>query len=468
MRNRLRFRPDPFDYSLLGGIHRELPGKDPGAQGDGTSLSRLASALPVGDGASSADLALDLVLNEIAEQARLATAATGVAIALARSGELVCRAATGSAPDLGARLNPYSGLSGLCMQTQYPQSCDDTEIDPRVEVAACRNLRVRSILVAPIRKKEEVVGLLEAFSAEPNHFREHDIKTLESFCQQVVNNIDHAAEASAILKTRVASAVQETVSADSEGVNAAVPREAHRPRDGWTFFLAGAVIVTALFLGWMLGRTDKRRVSIAKPAHSDAKSEQSSRNEAGHGESIANQLPANRVTNENGLVPQTIGEKYRVKKLVPGLAESKNTTDTNSDGGLVVYQNGRVLFRETPRQRPQSGKDIAAASEARPGRIVPAGKTTHLTQEAANDYLAYRVEPLYPELARQEHVQGPVLLKVMVGTDGGVQQVQVLSGDPKLSAAAADAVVQWRFKPLLRSGQPVEFETEVTVDFRLP
>jgi protein TonB len=56
----------------------------------------------------------------------------------------------------------------------------------------------------------------------------------------------------------------------------------------------------------------------------------------------------------------------------------------------------------------------------------------------------------------------------MVGKDGGVQQVQLLSGDPNLAAAASSAVVQWRFKPLLRAGQTVEFETQITVDFKLP
>ena len=72
-----------------------------------------------GGGAASFDLALDLVLNEVVEQARLQTGATGAAIALTRAGEMVCRATTGAdAPDLGVRLETKSGLSGACLQTE--------------------------------------------------------------------------------------------------------------------------------------------------------------------------------------------------------------------------------------------------------------------------------------------------------------------------------------------------------------
>ena len=104
-----------------------------------------------GGGTGSFDLALDLVLNEVVEEARLATRASGAAIALARDGEMVCRATTGgNAPDLGVRLETTSGLSGACLQTGTIQQCGDTETDPRVNAEACRRLGVRSILVLPL------------------------------------------------------------------------------------------------------------------------------------------------------------------------------------------------------------------------------------------------------------------------------------------------------------------------------
>src|SRR6266568_3027392 len=80
-----------------------------------------------GGGSVSLELALDLVLNEFVEQARQETGATGAAIALRRDGEIICRATTGNAPELGARVEMASGLSGECLSTGKIQQCSDTE-----------------------------------------------------------------------------------------------------------------------------------------------------------------------------------------------------------------------------------------------------------------------------------------------------------------------------------------------------
>src|ERR1700675_1882903 len=128
-------RPDPFDPPRPSPAPIPLGGNEPNELEDGLSLSELATALSAhGGGALSADLALDLVLNEIVEHARLATGATAAAIALARGDEIVCRATTGAnAPDLGVQLNVHSGLSGACVQSKKWQRCDDTETDSRVD-----------------------------------------------------------------------------------------------------------------------------------------------------------------------------------------------------------------------------------------------------------------------------------------------------------------------------------------------
>jgi len=465
MRNRLRLRLDSYDYSWLGGTQKELPEKDPSQHSAETSFPRLATTLSVGGGAPSADLALDLVLNEIAELARMSTNAAGVAIALTRSGELVCRATTGSAPDMGIRLNPHAGLSGLCLQTKSVQRCDDTEIDSRVDSEACRGLRARSILVVPIRKKEEVIGLLEAFAPDADHFREHDVVTLESFCKQIVNEIDHSIRSSAVPKLPVSIAPEDSKVGP---VNPGRFGSAIRSFDRSTLLLTCAVVVTALVLGWTVGRTDKRQLSVSTLARTGANPTLGKDSQPS--ESVQKGTAANRVTTTTDGPPASVSRQAnaaqsQVKKIAPGLSESKNSSVVK-DGGLVVSQNGRVLFREGIAPKPANNG--TSLPEQQPGRIVAAGKTTLLTQDAANDYLTYRVEPQYPDAARQEHIQGPVLLRVMVGKDGGVQQVQLLSGDPKLAAAASTAVVQWRFKPLLRAGRPVEFETQITVDFKLP
>lgn len=81
--------------------------------------------------------------------------------------------------------------------------------------------------------------------------------------------------------------------------------------------------------------------------------------------------------------------------------------------------------------------------------------------------LAYRVVPAYPILARQTRTEGEVKLHAIISTDGKIRSLEVQSGHPFLVQAALDAVRQWRYKPALLSGQPVEVDTFITVIFHL-
>jgi len=75
--------------------------------------------------------------------------------------------------------------------------------------------------------------------------------------------------------------------------------------------------------------------------------------------------------------------------------------------------------------------------------------------------------PVYPQMARMARVEGAVVLQAVIGTTGGVASVRAISGHPMLQQAAMDAVRQWRYRPYLVNGQPVEVETQVTVNFKL-
>ena len=70
------------------------------------------------------------------------------------------------------------------------------------------------------------------------------------------------------------------------------------------------------------------------------------------------------------------------------------------------------------------------------------------------------VESEYPG---QQHIQGTVVLSVLIGTDGSVRELKMISGDPELMEAVSDAVRRWHFKPIRLKAQPVEFETRITV-----
>ena len=77
------------------------------------------------------------------------------------------------------------------------------------------------------------------------------------------------------------------------------------------------------------------------------------------------------------------------------------------------------------------------------------------------------VKPQYPALARQARIQGTVVLQAVIGKDGTVQNLRVLSGHPMLTAAAIDAVKQWQYKPFYLNGEPVEVDTQINVNFTL-
>jgi protein TonB len=81
--------------------------------------------------------------------------------------------------------------------------------------------------------------------------------------------------------------------------------------------------------------------------------------------------------------------------------------------------------------------------------------------------LVHKVQPDYPPLARQARIQGAVVLQAVISRDGAIENLQVVSGHPMLVQAAVQAVRQWHYRPYVLNGEPVEVETQVTVNFIL-
>jgi protein TonB len=81
--------------------------------------------------------------------------------------------------------------------------------------------------------------------------------------------------------------------------------------------------------------------------------------------------------------------------------------------------------------------------------------------------VVHRVEPVYPAIAKTARVQGTVVLQAVIGKDGTIQNLHVVSGHPLLQGAAMDAVKQWRYRPYILNGDPVEVDTQVVVNFTL-
>ncbi len=120
-------------------------------------------------------------------------------------------------------------------------------------------------------------------------------------------------------------------------------------------------------------------------------------------------------------------------------------------GGLGWWH-WRQAWGELESQIPQSKPQL------QPPATVPA--------EVMEKLVTHRIQPIYPEAARQANVQGVVILDAVIGPDGAVLEVRPISGPDELTPAAVDAVKWWRFQPYLVNGQAVQVKTTLAVDFR--
>jgi TonB family protein len=426
------------------------------------------------------DLRLDLRLHELLQQARLATAASGAVVALACGDKMVCRATLGDkAPSAGVCLNTRSGLSGACVQTREMQLCDDTLADPRVNVVACRDLGIRSIVVLPVLDGGELWGLLELFSSAPRAFNESDLQALQSLSRKISSTVHEAIEGGVIAMGLEAFSgpparnAAEPEPAKPEALPAPVQDHTATVRRAYrTGALTAAVLALAVFLGWMVGRVGWTMAVNRAPAQVPMTSEEAQA--AARVGPDARTVPPRLEEPSIPATPVTSAPSppAAAKPAVKPKVERAAPIELN--GGLVVYEHGKVVFRMGPSEKESSsnaepgvvasGAIQNAATREDDGSAVPAPIPT----PSSNSYLLERVEPLYPEAARQQHIQGPVVLNVLVGRSGLVREAGVISGDPQLAKAATDAVRQWRFNPHKLNGKAVEFETRITVNFALP
>ena len=451
----------------------------------GGYLAELAATLAShGGGDASADLALDLLLNDIVEQARLATLSTGAAVALLRGDEMICRATVGdNAPDLGVRLNMRSGLCGACVQSKQVQRCDDTETDSRVDATSCRLLDIRSMLVLPILDGTELLGVFEVFSPRPHAFGDMEVQTLQALCRKIVQNIHQASEASDfpidsetdsspvlhfVNNIKHDSGPELRISLDPEPSK---PKKTGiRGRDYWTAMLTVVVIGLALLLGWMVGRAGwEMALSTAKTKAEPAQVQESASQETLPNETAPASAAAKPEKKEVSS-SQPKAAKSPSSKSSEAASKKADETGVVPPGGLVVSQNGKVIFQMLPGKSKGTKTDAANATVPDTAAVGSEsnGKPVSLSSDTANTYLLQRVEPQYPDEAKQQGIQGSVVLDAVVGADGTVRGLNPVSGDRRLRGAAIEAVQQWHYKPYLVNGTPVDFETTVTINFTLP
>jgi len=144
------------------------------------------------------------------------------------------------------------------------------------------------------------------------------------------------------------------------------------------------------------------------------------------------------------------------------VAGDEHRTIPTATGSVRVDLQGRAPFSGN-QPSPPPGSPVASNLG---GAMPNAAGRVRITPSAA-EIVSRPVEPTYPLLAKQMKVQGAVVLDALIGKDGNIQALQVVSGPDILSDAARQAVKQWRFRPHLQSGEPVETAARITVNFTI-
>ena len=117
----------------------------------------------------------------------------------------------------------------------------------------------------------------------------------------------------------------------------------------------------------------------------------------------------------------------------------------------------------------QAGGVLGSIMSAAPAAVPKAATPTRVkvSQGVTSGMLIHKVQPAYPPLAKQARISGAVVLQAVIGKDGSIENLRAVSGHPMLIQSAIDAVKQWKYKPYFLNGEPVEVDTQVTVNFTL-
>jgi protein TonB len=196
---------------------------------------------------------------------------------------------------------------------------------------------------------------------------------------------------------------------------------------------------------------------------------------------VANEVPATSPHEDEAAAPRDItlhSSPAKASKTAVS-ADPKSDSAEEVEPAPLVVKGGKVH----PGKAAAAGSDVAAPSlvgmapgTTPPPNFVPTTEnafkpmlqTLNISQGVSQGLLMKKGAPSYPPYALRMRVEGTVELLATVSKDGNITKIKVVSGDSLLTKAASDAVKQWKYRPYLLNGEPVEIQTLVTVNFRLP
>jgi periplasmic protein TonB len=188
--------------------------------------------------------------------------------------------------------------------------------------------------------------------------------------------------------------------------------------------------------------------------------------------------------------PSVVQEKTASTPPAPHKSETAKASDEEPEVVVTEIKPAPRVVRANP-TKPTDGAKTKDTEEEAPSLVgatsgdestisnivtsAPVGVPTaapsemlKVSQGVTQGLLLKRVQPVYPHTAMQMRIAGSVQLQAIIDKTGSISSVKMLSGDPILARAAAEAVRQWKYKPYMLDGEPVDIQTQITVNFKLP
>ena len=272
--------------------------------------------------------------------------------------------------------------------------------------------------------------------------------------------------------------------APAQPIAHAKPAESGSSKKG--LIIAAVVLIAAAggYLGWT-----KYQATVVKPVEiapvQTAPAQSSTPSTSVPSATVQASVPSTTVVAPQqtpvASAPQPIREEQSApepevitRKLAPEGKPTPAPVDQPHEAIVVKGSTAKPAAIETaPQAVPVIGiasnsGDKAIAGIMQTSAPAPVLRTMRVSQGVSQGLIIKKVSPDYPAQARQLRIEGAVQLEATISKDGKVSNVKVLGGHPILARAAADAVKQWKYKPYLLNDQPVEIDTQITVNFKLP
>lgn len=288
---------------------------------------------------------------------------------------------------------------------------------------------------------------------------------------------EEAVPANSLPAVQISDGVKDSLTKPNRGIRSLLTSLAIPILRRWAVPVLSIAVIVACFVGGMTFRRRYFRTASAPDVASLPASVPIRGKPAEVGNSSA-QPPLLRVkasslvpeVKQSRRAPQNLpaeGQKAKTKLPAWTLSHPMITQHSEKTSSELQYSTSVVSQQENP-SLPSQAMATLSSPPSFPTPLAPKPEVMQQAKHLDPAYLLFRVEPAYPIEAQQQGIEGTVKMHAIIGTDGKVKSLTLVSGPPLLVAAAMSAGREWNYLPAILNGQPVESEQDISIEFRLP